>query len=224
MKDSYTPPSPKDPHLNRDGMDVGDVIETAKDINDYFSKDKDAKVIHCAKCNKPEQSAKYSKAATAFSLGAFLLSAVALGMQFLKEPAKTTLDPEAWDELRTMIEQIKPTSSVSSSSLSSTAPQAINLPFKPAASSKPRVTSDVKSSVQVVAIASSVPVSSASVVVASSAPVSSALSSQPASSSALQVSSAPQKSSDAGTPGAVSSVAVTEPGAAGGAWEPGSTK
>jgi hypothetical protein len=93
-----------------------DRVETAQSVKEFFSKEDAENLRHCPKCYGNQKSEKYSKLATAFSLGAFAVAAVSLGMQLLAEPATAVrFNEKEWREFLGELQKIVPASSSSSS-------------------------------------------------------------------------------------------------------------
>lgn len=147
---------------------VSEVVEKGQEFLGMLGEEKDdGNVVHCPKCYRAEQAERYAKAATLFSLGAFVMSVAAVAIPFLW-PISSGFSPDQWETFQTMLEDHLSTGSAVSPSSQAAA--------VPPASAKPVVRpASAKTSSKSVAVPSSVaPASSAAVLSAASVEVSSA--------------------------------------------------
>lgn len=92
---------------------LSDAAEKTQEFIEKALDDSDNHVVHCPKCYGAQQSEKYMKAATFFSLGAFILSIVSIVLPFLHV---SDISQDNWEKLLKVLDSIQVSSSSSSAS------------------------------------------------------------------------------------------------------------
>ena len=111
MRKDHTQPGETSPEHGHDhGEAVSNVLEKAQDLAESWKGNTDDKVVHCPMCYGAQQSEKYMKAATVFSLGAFVISIVALALPFLRS------NTDHWEQVLTTLQTLQESVGAKSSS------------------------------------------------------------------------------------------------------------
>jgi hypothetical protein len=103
---------------------LSDAAETAAEFAEKWGEEEESKVVHCTKCYQAEKAEKFSKAATIFSLGAFIVSLAALALPFLRSDV-ISMNRDEWDAFMNVLEtgfekaeeQAKPQANAATSSV-----------------------------------------------------------------------------------------------------------